>query len=68
MDKNKLKAIMILNGDNCEKLAKYLNISKNTLYRKLKQEKTEFTRNEIAEIKEKYNLTPNEIDNIFFNK
>ena len=40
-------------------------MSETTLSAKING-KAEFTRNEIASIKERYNLNPKEIDNIFF--
>lgn len=66
MDKNKLKSKMILNGDTGSDLAEYLSISRTTLSSKMNNNGSEFTQGEILKIKEKYNLTGNEIDEIFF--
>ena len=67
MDINKLKSKMALNGDNGGDLAKYLQISRTTLSAKMNETNgAEFTQNEICRIKEKYSLTSNEIDEIFF--
>ena len=67
MDINKLKSKMILNGDNGKKLADYLGISRTTLSAKMNETNAEFTQTEIMKIKEKYLLTGDEIDEIFFN-
>ena len=65
MNKKALKAKMIINNDKGITLAKALDISESTLSSKLNG-KAEFTRCEIAIIKERYKLTAEEIDNIFF--
>lgn len=67
MDKNKLKAKMILYGDTGNDLAKYLSISRTTLSSKMNNNGSEFTQGEILKIKERYDLTGSEIDEIFFN-
>lgn len=67
MDINKLKSKMALNGDNGGDLAKYLQISRTTLSAKMNETNgAEFTQNEICRIKEKYSLSSNEVDEIFF--
>lgn len=67
VDINKLKSKMALNGDNGGDLAKYLQISRTTLSAKMNETNgAEFTQNEICRIKEKYSLTSNEVDEIFF--
>lgn len=67
MDVNKLKSKMALNGDTGGDLAKYLQISRTTLSAKMNETNgAEFTQNEIYKIKEKYSLTSNEVDEIFF--
>ena len=63
---NKLKAILITNNESFSDLASYLKISKATIYKKLKQKNTDFTRDEIEKIKMKYKLTAVEVDDIFF--
>ena len=65
MKKNLLEAKMKLHGDNQSDLAKALYISLPTFNYKLNG-KSEFARDEIQKIKERYNLTPEEIDEIFF--
>lgn len=64
-NKNKLKAKMIENGYSVEQMAQKLGINYTTLYRKLSSE-TEFTRNEIAMMKDILHLTIAEINSIFF--
>lgn len=64
--KNKLKGIMIYNNDTQENLSKALGLAVATLSYKMNG-RTEFTRQEIAKIKERYNLTAEELDDIFFN-
>ena len=61
-----LKAKMALHNDKGADLAKALGITETTLSTKING-KTDFTRNEIFKIKKRYNLSANEIDNIFFN-
>lgn len=68
MDINKLKSKMALHGDNGGDLASYLHISRSTLSSKMNETNgSEFTQNEILKIKEKYSLTSDEVDEIFFN-
>ena len=67
MNKSALKARMVINDDTGISLSKALNISETTLSDKL-NEKTEFTRSEIAKIKSRYKLSAEDIDNIFFNQ
>ena len=66
MNKSALKAKMVINNDIGLTLAEALGITESTLSSKL-NEKTEFTRSEIAKIKERYNLSAEDIDKIFFN-
>lgn len=68
MDINKLKSKMALYGDNGGDLAEYLSISRSTLSGKMNETNgAEFTQNEILKIKERYQLTGSEVDEIFFN-
>lgn len=69
MNKKKLKSIMALNDDTGQTLAKFLGISRSTLSAKMNETNgAEFTQSEITAIKEKYKLTADEIETIFFNK
>ena len=67
MNKRALRSVMALNGDTCKTLAEFLQIARNTFSAKLNQTHgAEFTQNEIAAIKNRYNLTPGQVDSIFF--
>lgn len=65
MNSNILKSKIKLNGDTQEELAEYLGITNSTLSFKING-KNDFLRAEIQLIKQRYNLTPQEIDQIFF--
>lgn len=68
MYKNKLESKMRLYGDTQETLAKALGISIQRLNAKINCCKgADFRQREIKAIKERYNLTSQEIDEIFFN-
>lgn len=67
MDKAKLRSIIILNGDTQGTLAKEIGCSQQTLSAKINErEGSEFTQSDIRIIKERYDLTPDEVDAIFF--
>lgn len=68
MNKNKLKAKMLLYGDTGNDLAEYLSISRTTLSCKMNNNGAEFNQGEILKIKKRYKLTGDEIDEIFFDK
>lgn len=57
---------MALHGDNNRTLADYLGISEQSLCNKINENGTEFKQGEIREIKDRYNLSPEEVDAIFF--
>ena len=61
----KLRGIIEQNNDTLDELAKYLEIAYPTLSNKMNQH-VEFKQSEIKKIKQRYNLTPVELDNIFF--
>lgn len=67
MNTNKLRAVMALNGETGGILSKALGISEQRFSAKLNGKNAEFTQNEIHIIKDRYNLSAEEIDNIFFN-
>lgn len=67
MDSALLKSIMALNNDTGTKLADYLGISKSALSQKMNG-KFDFTRTEISQIKSKYSLTNDQVNEIFFAK
>lgn len=66
MNTNLLKAKMKLNDDTQQELADYLGIVISTVSFKISG-KQPFNADEIRKIKVRYNLTAEEIDEIFFN-
>lgn len=56
----RVKALMVLKGDSVSKLAKYLNISRQTLYNKMSGI-TKFTLEDIEMICKRYDTDPNYI-------
>ena len=67
MNKNLLVSKMKLHGDNQEDLAEYIGISLTTFNAKINETGgAEFRQGEIQKIKEKYDLTSEEVDAIFF--
>ena len=64
MDKAKFKSVMVLHGDTQGRLAEVLEMAQETLSRKL-NEQGEFSQSEIKEKKNRYHLTPDEVDAIF---
>ena len=65
MNKEKLKSVMCLNGDNQIRLSNALGISRSTLSAKING-KASFTQPEISAIKKMYKLTADEVEDIFF--
>lgn len=63
----RLRCVMALYGETISHLAKLLNRTEQTIYNKLDDNGTEFTREEIIKIKNWYQLTMEEVDAIFFN-
>lgn len=60
---------MKLHNDNGQTLAQYLGIARPTFSNKLNETRgAEFTQGEIRLIKERYNLSAEEVDMIFFNQ
>lgn len=69
MNKQKLESVMKLHNDNGQTLAQYLGIARPTFSNKLNETRgAEFTQGEIRLIKERYNLSADEVDMIFFNQ
>lgn len=66
MNKELLRSIMVLNGDTNKTLAAFLGISEQSVSNKINENGTEFRKSEIARIKERYNLTRDQVDLIFF--
>ena len=65
MNKNELKAEMLRHGDTNETLAEALGISKASISKKLNAKK-DFKQTEIRIVKERYNLTGEDLIRIFF--
>lgn len=67
MNARLLKSKMVLHGDTNVTLAEALGITPQRLSAKLNEwEGAEFTQSEIIIIKDRYHLTPEEVDAIFF--
>lgn len=67
MNKNLLKSKIVLFGDRQENLAEALDMTSPRLSAKINEwNGAEFTQREIKIIKERYNLTNDEVDEIFF--
>ena len=66
MNKARLRSIMTLHGDTNKELAELLGISEQSVSNKINENGTEFKQGEITKIKDKYNLSPVEVDAIFF--
>ena len=66
MNKKKLRALMVLNGDTNKSMAEYLKISEKSFSDKINESGTEFKQSEINAIREKYDLTSEDVVSIFF--
>ena len=67
MNKKLLEAKMKLHGDIGKTLAMHIGIARTTLSNKMNETNgAEFTQREISRIKERYSLTAEEVDEIFF--
>ena len=62
-----LKSVMALHNDTNKDLANYLRITEQSLSNKINERDTEFKQGEIAAIKERYDLTAEQVEQIFFN-
>lgn len=68
MNKLRLESIMRLHGDTGTSLAKFLKMARTTFSAKINETNgAEFTQGEIALIKSKYELSPDDVIAIFFN-
>ena len=65
MNSNLLKSVIVKHGDTQEKLAEAMGLSVSALNLRINGH-IEFRRNEINYIKQRYDLTPAEVDEIFF--
>ena len=68
MNLPKLKSIMALHSETVKDIADLIGVSPSSVYRKLEGTLGEFTQSEITKIKCHYQLTPEEVDEIFFTK
>ena len=66
MNKELLRSVMVLNGDTNRDLAEFLDISEQSVSAKINENGTEFKQGEIAAIRQRYNLTPDQVTDIFF--
>jgi predicted transcriptional regulator len=66
MNKELLRSIMVLHGDTNKDLAELLGISEQSVSAKINENGTEFKQSEIAKIVAKYNLSPEQVQSIFF--
>lgn len=66
MNKELLRSIMALHGDTNKDLADLLGITEQSISSKINEKGTEFKQGEIARIKEHYNLSPEQVEAIFF--
>lgn len=66
MNKKMLRSLMTLHGDTNRSLGEYLGISEQSVCNKINEKGTEFTREEIAAIKRRYNMNADLVDLVFF--
>lgn len=66
MNAKLMKSEIVKHGDTQTDLAKYLGISVSNLNEKIHGKSTSFRQNEISAIKERYNLSADDVDCIFF--
>ena len=61
------RSIMVLHNDTNKILADFLKVSEQTVCNKINENGTQFKQNEIAMLVKRYNLTAEQISDIFFN-
>ena len=66
MNKKLFESAMKRYGDTQESLANFLGLTRACVNRKINESTASFTQPEIKSIKERYELTAEEIDEIFF--
>lgn len=65
MNKNKLKALLVYHGDDQKSLSEILGVTEQTISDKING-LSDFKLGEIRKIIDHYHLTPDQIDDIFF--
>ena len=68
MDRKLLRSIMILHGDTNKDLAQWLGISEQSVSGKINETGTQFKQGEIAKIRDRYDLTAEQVEAIFFSR
>lgn len=58
---------MVLHGDTNKALAEALGITSQSLSDKINERGTEFKQGEIAKIRDRYDLSADQVEQIFFN-
>lgn len=66
MNKRLLRSIMVSHGDTNKDLAEWLGVSEQSVSAKINEHGSEFKQGEIAKIQKRYNLSPEQVINIFF--
>lgn len=66
MNRTLLRSVMVLHGDTNKDLAEYLGITEQSISAKINETKTEFKQGEIAKIRDRYDLSADQIEAIFF--
>ncbi len=67
MNKNAFRALMIMHGDTYASLSEKMGISASSLSDKINErQKSGFTQPEIVKIKDIYELSADQVDEIFF--
>ena len=66
MNKNHFKSVMVLHGDTQKSVADALTVSEQTIGDKINSI-SEFKQSEIKILIDRWNLTPAQVDEIFFN-
>ena len=66
MNSRLLRSIMALHGDTNKDLAVFLGLTEQSVSKKINENGSEFRRGEISKIAERYNLTCDQVDRIFF--
>ncbi|MGP2527456.1 XRE family transcriptional regulator [Acidaminococcus sp. LBK-2] len=65
MNKNKLRAVMVLNDDTVRSLSAAMGMARQTFYSKMNGA-SDFKQSEIGFIQKRYDLTAENVNEIFF--